>query len=382
MNSAVLHPAVLTLTLVLSAANASAATAPEQCRTDLESIPAFLLANDTGAPDELGQRGQAHFDAALVQARSSADHAQDNQACDQALNEYLKSWRKGHLLVRDATGPDSLLVKPEAWRTPTIRFLSAETALLTVPSFAGRYREPLALLIGQQHRALAARANWIIDVRGNNGGDDATYAPLLSWLLPDGWEDAGAEWLVTAANIEGQETVCARVEPGDTACQRFMAKAIERMRGVASGTYVQQADGPAIRHKHVAKIEPSRPSRVAILMDSGCGSSCEEFLLSVRQSFQVKLMGRPSFGSLDYSNLRAHTLPSGQRVLWYATSRSNRLPGLSVDVAGVQPDVYLPEAVTVVARDDEVFQAQRWLEGGSLSPQAASAERRAGDYRR
>jgi hypothetical protein len=79
-----------------------------------------------------------------------------------------------------------------------------------------------------------------------------------------------------------------------------------------------------------------------------------------------KVLGRPSHGSLDYSNLRPHRLPSGERLLLYATSRSNRLPDLPIDLAGVQPDIYLPEPADEVARTREVLQVQRWLEQGSL----------------
>jgi hypothetical protein len=56
-----------------------------------------------------------------------------------------------------------------------------------------------------------------------------------------------------------------------------------------------------------------------VLIDSPCGSSCEEFLLAVRQSFNVKLVGQPSDKK---------------------------------------------------ARANEVLQVQRWLEGGSLAPSA------------
>jgi len=73
------------------------ATISEQCATDLEAIPGFLLENDTGAKDELAQWGQAHFDTALAKAREDAAQAQDAEACNKALNAYLKAWRKGHL---------------------------------------------------------------------------------------------------------------------------------------------------------------------------------------------------------------------------------------------------------------------------------------------
>ena len=146
------------------------------------------------------------------------------------------------------------------------------------------------------------------------------------------------------------------------------AEAVRRMNSVTAGSYVQQEEGPAIDYVHVENVEPRRPARVAVLMDSRCASSCEEFLLTVRQSFAVKLVGRHSRGSLDYSNLRPHVLPSGRRVLRYAISRSERLPDLPVDLSGVEPDIYLPEPANAEARTDEVLRVQHWLEGGSLAP--------------
>jgi C-terminal processing protease CtpA/Prc len=227
----------------------------------------------------------------------------------------------------------------------------------------------LIALLRKHRQDLATRANWIIDVRDNDGGNDDTYYPLLPWLLPDEREDVGAEWLSTPANIEGQEKVCASVGSDDSQCKAYVARAVKRMRSVASGSYVAQEDGAAIHYLRVENLEPQRPARVAVLIDSGCGSSCEEFLLTVRQSFNVKLLGRRSHGSLDYSNLRPHELPSGERILRYAVSRSQRLPELPVDVAGVQPDILLPKPADESARQDEVLRVRRWLEGGSLSPE-------------
>jgi C-terminal processing protease CtpA/Prc len=85
----------------------------------------------------------------------------------------------------------------------------------------------------------------------------------------------------------------------------------------------------------------------------------------------VKLIGQHTFGSLDYSNLRSHDLPSGRRRLWYATTRSTRISGLLVDVAGVPPDIYLPVEAGHDAKDEEVLRVQSWLEGGSLAPRNA-----------
>jgi hypothetical protein len=74
-----------------------------------------------------------------------------------------------------------------------------------------------------------------------------------------------------------------------------------------------QEDGAAISFKPVESLKLQRPIQVAVLVGHQCGSSCEEFLLAVRQSFHVKLLGRPSHGSLDYSNGGGVLFPFTQR---------------------------------------------------------------------
>lgn len=369
---------VLALGAVTGAAAAPATAAADRCTTDLEALPSFLLENDAGAKDELRQFGQAHFDAALSRARAEAGRVADAEACARVLNRYLRGYRSGHLSIRTlpaagaapAPAASATSPGPRAARTPTLTLLSPKTALLTVPSFADEYREPLARLLAANRAALHSRRLWIIDVRHNGGGSDSTFEPLLPWLLRNETVNVGADWLVTPANIEAHHRVCAVVSPGSKECEAFVARSVERMRNAAPGSLVPQEDGDAVRYMQPAKREPRSPAHVAILIDRGCASTCEEFVLAVRQSSSVKLLGRPTSGSLDYSNLRPHDLPSGERRLWYATSRSQRLPDMPVDIVGIQPDIYLPAPADAPARAEEVRRVQRWLEGGSLAPPA------------
>lgn len=87
-----------------------------------------------------------------------------------------------------------------------------------------------------------------------------------------------------------------------------------------------------------------QPSRVAVLIDGRCGSSCEAFLLEARQSEKVRLIGRPTGGNLDYGNMFPHPLPSG-RTVWASTTRSRRLPENPIDDTGILPDVEMDPAL-------------------------------------
>ena len=76
----------------------------------------------------------------------------------------------------------------------------------------------------------------------------------------------------------------------------------------------------------------------------------------------MKLFGRPTFGSLDYSNLRPTDFPSGKRQIWRATSRSRRLPELPIDGIGVQPDQLLKRPENRAQINAEVDKVKAVLE--------------------
>jgi hypothetical protein len=337
------------------------------CLRDIEAIPAFLLANDAGMQQAATPAELAKREAALEVARREAAGVQDDAQCTAVLQTSLRAWRRGHLFVHAVKANEGKVSAPPR-SMPTIEMLSSSTALVTVPSFFPAAHAPLAALIEQHRRELEARPNWIVDVRGNGGGSDITYAPLLPWLMPDGWIDVSERVFVTAANVQAEERIAQEMAPGDAESARISAATVQRMRAGREGDWVQQQYDAGWQYLRADNVVQRRP-RVAVLMDGGCGSSCEQFLLTVRQSFAVKLVGhRRSYGGLDASNLRPHLLPSGRQRLWYATTVSNRLPALPIDGIGIEPDVLLPYPEDEADRRADVDRTQQWLEGGGWPP--------------
>ncbi|WP_417069653.1 S41 family peptidase [Niveibacterium terrae] len=357
---------VYLLMLVISASlPVRAETMREACAKDLQDLPGFMLENDAGGRDRYQERGAAFFDAALAQARAELAGVESDASCEKLLRGYLRNWRFGHLVL-NSTDPARKSGQVPAEK-PELSFLSTQTVAIRLPSFDPANRDPLIQLLNQNAKRLASTPNWIIDVRGNDGGSDWSYDDLLPWIIGNETVEVADSWLVTPANTEAQRRVCDR-GPDDLVCQRFMTAALERMAGRASGTFVTQEDGPKVKFLAPSPHPYPRAQRVAVLVDRGCVSSCEEFLLKLRQSFNVKLIGQRSHGALDYSNLRPHALPSGRRVLRYATSRSERLPDMPVDAAGVMPDIFLPPPQDEAQTRALVSRVQHWLEGGSLAP--------------
>lgn len=357
----------LVLGILLHTGAAHAGTVAERCVADLDDARAHVGANDAGAAIALADHPEA-IARAYDAAHTAAARVRDDDACWTVLHTYLGAWRAGHLdVVRSvqdsfmgaAARPDPhTSVDP---RAPRLQVLDKDTLLLTLPTFHETYRPVMERFLADQRNALQSHPYWIVDVRNNDGGSDSTFDPLLPWLLDGAVHVNTVEWFATPANIKAHEDVCAMA--GDpAACAHMMAPIVATLRAAPAGSFV--ARGAPVLDAAI-QPEPQRPSRVAVLIDQACASSCEQFVLEARTGFRVKVLGRPTGCMLDVSNLRPHTLPSG-RLLFYATSRSTRLPAMRIDGIGIAPDILLEKPADAAGRMAEARRVQRWLEGGAL----------------
>jgi hypothetical protein len=357
--------------LASSAAWADESGIVDGCQRDIAYLPDFLIANDTGAADNRRFRGEAVISAAHDKALREAASAKSADECGGIIQTYLRAWRGGHLEIvpadwspaREAVGTSGDGAVTAGPPKARIEWLSDRAALLVFPTFFATAAEGIAKLMADNRDRLERTPNWIIDVRDNEGGDDNTYAPITSAVIGDPIFIAGVEFLSTPFNIEGTAGICDLYAPGDKSCVVAIEPLVAAMRAAKHGTYVPHPTlGATAKRIEPDDTDRKRPQRVAVLVDSGCGSSCEQFLLALRQAWNVKLFGRRTRGALDYSNLRPHKLPSGKRMVLYATSRSKRLPYLPVDAVGILPDVLLPPPVDDAARRAEVETVHALLE--------------------
>lgn len=352
----------------LAADAPSSPFSPALCLADVEDAAAFLAENDAGAADALADHGPA-IRTAFDKARAATAQVSTKLDCGKLLTAYLHAWRPDHIGVRSAQDTPAATAKAVAAdttpdpRAPRFQVLGKDTILLVLPTFDDAQAPAVRQLVKEQRAALASHRNWILDVRGNGGGSDNTYAPLLGWILDGDLRGYGTEYLATPANIAAQEAVC-KVVSDPARCSAQLDPIIARMRAAPAGSFV--LDGPSRIERTAVKLEARRPARVAVLADGHCGSSCEQFVLEARTGFRVKIVGRPTAGVLHISNVRRHPLPSGRILLSYATTRTTRLPDMRIDGVGIAPDVLLPAPADAAARAAEVVQVQRWLETGRL----------------
>ena len=187
--------------------------------------------------------------------------------------------------------------------------------------------------------------NLVVDIRGNMGGSDNAYEPLLKLLYDhEGTEDA-MEYRVSDLAVAH-----VREFAGDT--ERGRGK-IARMERTPAGEFL--TDGPKTYRIHYDSVSP-RPRRAGLLIDGKVGSSGEQLVLEVRASSRrTTVYGQDNtLGCLDFSNCEILYFPQDPtRWMMLPTTRSCRVPeGRGIDSAGIAPDVRIPLPLPEVLTDN------------------------------
>jgi hypothetical protein len=268
----------------------------------------------------------------------------------------------GSLWVREYPEPklsdlEKILVKAANSNEPFLERLGNETLYLRIPSFFGSEKERIDAVLSENDLLIRSTPNLIIDIRNGTGGSDMAYGNLIPYLYTNPIRHVGAQLLASEANAR------ARDNDAEWAEGLGYADAAESFREQAR--LMRQNPGRFINPGRVmigmeTLDEVTRyPARVGILINQGNGSTDEQFLLEARQSFKVKIFGRPTKGVLDISNVTVATSPDGSFNLHYSMSKSLRLPGYPIDDIGIQPDFFLDHEI---ADKDWIAHVQHILE--------------------
>lgn len=223
--------------------------------------------------------------------------------------------------------------------------LDSSSAYLRIRSFNVNYLPKIDSILKAHWQDLLEVPNLVIDVRGNGGGGDISYRSLKQLIYTQPVKIIGADFLSTSENIANYVSMIKAAElPANE--ERMYIQQVERAK-LAVETYFNFS---ADRIDTLSEVLPN-PRRVAIIIDHGCASATEQFLLEAKQSRKVTIYGQPSMGALDYANVCSKFYPAISSTLDYPTTRSRRIDKKQgVDNAGIQPDVPL------------AFQEADWLQ--------------------
>lgn len=229
-------------------------------------------------------------------------------------------------------------------RQPFVRRLSSQTLYLRIPSFAPDQKAVIDKLLASNDSLLCATPNLIIDIREGTGGGDASFSNLIPYLYTNPIRGLGVEFYATEQNAKGFDRYASMFyELKDTARAQFCERVATEMRAQL-GTFFTPTSFSKVGVHKLDSVLPY-PQRVAILCNRHNGSTDEEFLLTAKQSWKVKVFGEPTLGSLDISNMTEVTSPDGLFTLGYCMSRSFRIPDFCIDDVGIQPDFFIDRLI-------------------------------------
>ncbi|MGM7701439.1 S41 family peptidase [Pseudalkalibacillus sp. Hm43] len=216
--------------------------------------------------------------------------------------------------------------------------IRSDVGLLSINDFMDK--EQMVTLLKENHNKIIKKEKLIIDIRSNRGGMDAVYEPLLKYIFPP--ESIitydSTYHLITKRNYDN------RMDLFNGFLEQYgqddvILSFIDNMKKYKEQGFVQFD----LDTNEEVIDGLTAPETVMIITDRYCGSSGDQFALIASQSPKVRMIGRPTKGVLDYSNVAKESFPSKGFELWYPTSISDRVQqGKGIDNIGVQPDHHIP----------------------------------------
>jgi hypothetical protein len=218
------------------------------------------------------------------------------------------------------------------------KLLNEKTLYFNIPSFSWDAKPIIDSLFAAQKENLSKSSNLILDLRNNGGGSDDVYYIISPYLYTQPIKGIGLDMFASNDNIKGWELMLQDPNlPSENKAE--YQKMVDKLKLNLNQNvnivedYVDSSYTPMLF-----------PKNVVILINEGCASSTEQFLLEAKQSKKVTLMGQNTMGTLDYSNLRESNFCEMPYTLWTPTTRSRRIDiGNGIDGIGIRPAVYLTE---------------------------------------
>ncbi len=240
-------------------------------------------------------------------------------------------------------------LKSMSAKKPFIELLNETTLLLRIPSFDRSQKKDIDSVILANKNKILITENLIIDLRNNGGGGDGSYAEILPLIYTNPIRTVGAVFLATTLNNQRMLDYMKPEYGLDKETKKWAMASYNKLENHL-GEFVN-LDSTKVSIQKFDTIYPY-PKNVGVIIHNGNASATEQFLLAAKQSKKVKLFGTTTIGALDISNMNFVKSPCDEFELVYGLSKSYRIPDMSVDNKGIQPDYYI----------DKEIQEYNWIE--------------------
>lgn len=238
-------------------------------------------------------------------------------------------------------------------KDPYLDKIEENTLLLRIPRFWHSEKAKIDSIIDKNRKLILQTPNLIIDLRDNGGGSDESFEELIPIIYTNPIRQIGVKMLSTQLNNQRMLDI---IEDETYALtEEDKASVIELYDKLSSqiGEFVMLGDNSV----EVITLDTvyEYPKNIAILINENNASTTEQFLLAAKQSKKVKLFGRTTAGILDISNMYFVQSPCQEFELGYSLSKSMRIPEMTIDGRGIQPDYYIDEGISKYGWIDHIM---------------------------
>lgn len=250
----------------------------------------------------------------------------------------------------------------------SIEKCNKNTLLITLTDFANA--EAINTLLDSHKDELNAFPNLIIDVRLNRGGSDDAFFNLLPYLfedkeisLFDSSETMQLNHTERNFHLRMRDMEMEDYDSLDELSKLFTNMFIQDLKKNYKKGFVTFDTSGLPKELQSLKIHGRKsPSKVVILTDVTCGSSGDSFVEVAKKSLKVKVIGRPTAGVNDYSNLAVMEW-ADTFALYYPTSRLSIIDkGEGMSGIGIQPHIHIPWTPEHIQEDVDLKLALQLLQ--------------------
>lgn len=255
--------------------------------------------------------------------------------------------------------------KEEYKQSHTIKRIDNDTLLMTLSDFFEP--TPIDHLLEIYGEQLQKTQNLIIDVRTNLGGSTLSYKSLEKYLFPKGKNKIDFTFYNMKVNCTNRnadliiKVIEEELEKIDNdeyreRLKQWKEQTWDKHRGKG---FVNLNDESSENTYEITGQD--FPRSIIVLTDNYCGSAGDIFVYLCKQSPKITVIGRPTMGVNDYSNL-SEMVWNDQFKLMYATSRLDQLDHREISAEqGIKPDVYIPWTPEHIEKDLDMEEAIKLL---------------------
>ncbi|PEX96005.1 peptidase [Bacillus cereus] len=243
-----------------------------------------------------------------------------------------------------------------------------DTLLITLTDFANT--DAINTLLDSHKDELNTFPNLIINVRLNRGGSDDAFFKLLPYLfedkeisLLDSSDTMQLNHTKRNFHLRMKDIEMEDYDSLDELSKLFTDIFIQDLKKNYKKGFVTFDTSGLPKELQSLKIHGRKsPSRVVILTDDTCGSSGDSFVEVAKKSLKVKVIGRPTAGLNDYSNLAVMEW-ADTFALYYPTSRLSIIDkGEGMSGIGIQPHIHIPWTPEHIQEDVDLKLALQLLQ--------------------